>query len=273
MEFSGAPFQYNPAASNINIDNQLAGILSQFGEDYVMDVIDDSLENRFRLYDLPAPNIVASYETTFKALTDGFSSNVEDIANTRKSTYINIVNRVCDYYNLQFNDNDDTDYYSAAYWIYDFLLSNFTQHMINFYVFFLLKERNSIVMSLDLEQMRRENDVVYSYSKRLFIDPKLAAIHSNLEYVIDQISTYDIDLWTILSTVYQNPPELAIYVNSLITDTGNFFRDQYEQYVTNSRNTADIIMYIKLGLQQLGGQLAPEIVEPASQQQMENNNQ
>ena len=257
MEFTGAPFQYNPAITNINIDNQLAGILSQFNEDYVMDVIDDSLENRFRLYDLPAPNIVASYETTFKALTNGFSSNVEDIANVRKNTYINIINRICDFYNLEFTDNDDTDYYSAAYWIYEFLVSKFTQNMINFYVSFLIRERDQIEMSLDLAQMRRENDVVYSYSKRLFLDPKLASIHSNLEYVIDQISTYDIDLWSILSTIYNNPPELAAYIYSNIKDTGNFFRDQYERYVTNSRNMSDIIMYIKLGLQQVGGQVVP----------------
>ena len=48
-EFNGTPFQYNPAVTNVNIDNQLAGVLSQFNDDYIIDVIKDSLNNRFRV--------------------------------------------------------------------------------------------------------------------------------------------------------------------------------------------------------------------------------
>ena len=95
VEFNGAPFQYNPAITNINIDNQLAGILSQFGDDYVMDIVKDSINNRFRIYDLPRPNIANAFEITFKDLTDGFTSNTDEILNTRNRVYNNIINIIC----------------------------------------------------------------------------------------------------------------------------------------------------------------------------------
>ena len=217
-----------------------------------------NITHRFRLYDLPSPNIVNSYEMTFKQLTNGFSSNVDDIAETRIRVYRNIINKICSYYNLQFNDNSEIDYFSAAYWLYDFLISRFTQNLVNFYSFYLVNERESLDLNMGLSQMRRENDTVYSYSKRIFKDPKLAAVHANLEYVIDQMSAFDIDLWTILSYDYSNNPNLAQYIYSLITDTGNFYKDQYVDFINNQENDpADILMYIKMEIQQLGSQIVP----------------
>ena len=257
-DFDTIPFQYNPAVTNINIDNQLAGILSQFNDDYIMDIIDDSLEHRFRLYDLPMPNIVNSYEMIFKQLTNGFSSNVNDIAETRTRVYRNIITKICEYYNLQFNDNSETDYFSAAYWLYDFLISRFTQNLINFYSLYLVNERESLDLNMGLSQMRRENDTVYSYSKRIFKDPKLAAVHANLEYVIDQMSAFDIDLWTILTYDYMSNPNLAQYIYGLVTDTGNFYKNQYVEAINNQDNDpADILMHIKMEIQQLGSHMEP----------------
>lgn len=254
---SEAPFQYNPAVTNVNIDNQLAGILSQFEDDYIMDVISDALENRFRLYDLPAPNIVAAYEMQFKTLTDGFSSYTEEIMETRNRVYYNIIYKICDYYGITFNNTSETDIYSAAYWLYDFLVSNFTKHLIDFYVTFIITERDSIDSAFGISGLRRENDVVYSYSKRLFADPKLAAIHANLEYVISQMSETDVDLWRILTYAYSYNNSISSYIYGLIADNGNFFKTQYESYVINSKMSADILTYIKMNLQSAGATVVP----------------
>lgn len=254
---SDAPFQYNPAITNINIDNQLAGILSQFSDDYILDVVEDSLESRFRLYDLPMPNVIASYETNFRQISNGFPSNNDEVAQTRTRVYTNIINKVCDFYDLQYANNDDVDIYAIAYWLYDFLVSNFTNNLINFYVYYLIEDRVALDASLALSQMRRENDVVYSYSKRLFKDPKIAAIHANLEYVIDQIDTFDISLRDVINYVYIGRPEIAAFISSNIADTQNFFKNHYESYLSNSKHAADILVYIKLGLQQVGSQYEP----------------
>lgn len=252
-EFTGMPFQYNPAITNVNIDNQLAGILSQFNDDYIMDVIKDSLNDRFRLYNLPAPNIVASFEFTFKELTDGFSSYTNEIMETRKRVYTNIINIICNFYGFTFNDSDETDYYSAAYWLYDFLVSNFTEHLKYFYASYLIQERESIVNCLGLDQLRKDNDSSLIYSKKIFKDPKLAEIHCNLEYIIDQMDSFDISLKNILDCVYSSNPNLPTYIFNLISDdTGLFFKNFYQSCVIRSYDSADILTYIKLSFQEMG---------------------
>lgn len=257
IEYNGTPFVYNPAITNVNIDNQLAGILSQFDDDYIMDVVKDSINNRFRVYDLPSPNIVNAFEITFKQLTDGFSSNTSEIVGVRNNVYTNIINIICDYYDFTFNLQDNTDLYSIAYWLYEVFVSNFTHNLINFYVGYFIRERDSINLALNLTQLKKENDASFSYSKRLFKDDKLAAIHCNIEYVISQISNTDIDLFSILSYIFINNPEIPTYIASNISDNGNFFKNYYENYILNSKESADILIYIKLSLQELANNIDP----------------
>jgi hypothetical protein len=42
---------------------------------------------------------------------------------------------------------------------------------------------------------------------------------------------------------------------SLISDTGNFFNNYYETAILQSNEAADLLTYIKLALQQIGGQI------------------
>lgn len=255
------PFQYNPAITNINIDNQLAGILSQFNTDYIMEYIDDAINKRLRLYDtLNLPNIVYGYEVRFRQLTDGFSSNVEEISAVRQSVYYTIINKICTFFNLSptFDGSSDIDWYSAAFWLYKFLVSEFTMNIINFYSFFIVTERVGICDNLGLNGLRRENDVTYSYSKRLFQDPKLAAIHSNIQMVLASMGTFDISIDTIVRHLYQTPNmDVANYISSLVTDNGNFFRTQYDAIVNDVKYNAELSTHIKMNIQKIGKNVMP----------------
>ena len=255
-EFSGLPFYYNSPMVNVDIDNQLAGILSQFNDDYIMDIITDSINNRIRLYNLPQPNIVSAYEFTFKKLTDGFTSSTKEIMDTRERIYKTIIYRICEYYNLEFIDHDDTDYYSIAYWMYDFFVSNFTKYLQTFYTLLLINERNSVYAAMD----HSSNDTnAMVYSKKIFKDPKLAFIHCNLEYVLSQIDPIDMNIEDILRYVYQSDASLTEYVVGYIRDiTGTFFKRFYQSYVLRSKDSADILTYIKLSLQQSGSSIEPQ---------------
>ena len=257
IQYSGTPFQYNPAITNIDIDSKLAGILAQFDDDYIMDVVKDSLNNKFRVYDLPRPNIVSAFEANFKQLTEGFSSNVDKIAETRKDVYLNIIYIICDYYDFTFELKDDTDIYSVAYWLYEVFVSNFTNGLMNFYVGYFIREKDALNSALGLLQLKKENDPSFSYSKKLFKDPKLAAIHCNLEYVINEIQEIDINLEYILTCIFATNPTVPTYLSSYITDTGNFFKNHYENYILNSKESADVLIYIKLSLQELAGNIEP----------------
>lgn len=257
IKYDGTPFQYNPAITNIDIDAKLAGILSQFDNDYIMDVIRESLNNKFRVYDLPRPNIVSSFESNFKQLTDGFSANTQEIADVRRDTYLNIIYIICDYYNFTFELKDDTDLYSIAYWMYEIFVSSFVPNLSNFYIGYFIRERNALENMLGLTQLKKDNDPSYMYSKKLFKDHKLAAIHANIEYVLDQIQEIQIDLGYILTCIFANSPTVPSYIMSYIVDHGNFFKNHYENYVLNSKESADILVHIKLSLQELAGNIEP----------------
>ena len=236
------PFQYNPAITNINIDNQLAGILSQFNTDYIMEYIDDAIEKRLRLYDtMNLPNIVYGYEARFRDLTNGFSSNVEDINAVRQDTYYTVINKLCRYFNLSptFDGTSDIDWYSAAFWLYKFLVSEFTSNLINFYSSFIIQERSGIC-------------------DNLVQDPKLAAIHSNIGLVLSSMGTFDIGIDTIVRYIYQIPNmDIVNYITSLVTDNGNFFRTQYDAIVNDPRYNAELITYIKFNIQKFGKDAMP----------------
>ncbi len=73
------------------------------------------------------------------------------------------------------------------------------------------------------EMKKNESDGAYKYSKQLFQDPKLAAIHSNIEYIISNMGTFDIDIYTILRTIYPNQNNFE-YISGLVFDRDNFFR-------------------------------------------------
>lgn len=254
--FIPAMFQYNMPNSNINIDNALASILDKFEPNYIMDVINQSLSMKFRLYDQPMPNIVYGYEQQFSELLNGFESNRDDIAAKRQDTYISIINTLCDRYNLAFNNNDDIDYYSAAFYLYKFLVSEFTQNIITFFTNFLIQERDMLVGSLDLKDSKK-NDSYMAYSIKLFKSSKMSAIHGNIGYIIQNMSTLDIDLYAILNLIYPDK-KIARYIFSLITDKGNFFRDHFESYAIDAMYGPEIQTQIKLSLQTCASELMDE---------------
>lgn len=252
---AGQPmFQYNGRISNINIDNALAAILDKFDDTFIMDTIDNSIDHRFRPFDQPMPNIVYGYESQFVSLLDGFESNREDIATARQNTYTNIINRLCERYNLSFNNSDELDYYSAAYYLYKFLVAEFTNNIITFYTNFLIRERAGVYNSLGLKDFRK-NETGMAYSNKLFSDEKLSMIHGNIGYVMENISSFDIDLYAILDLVYADK-QLSRYIYSLVSDNGNFFQDFFTSYITDPAFGPELQTQIKLNLQLCGSQIA-----------------
>lgn len=249
-------FQYNMPNSNINIDNALAAILDKFDSSYVMDVIENSLQIKFRPYDQPMPNIVYGFEQQFSEILRGFTSNQDDIIVKRQETYANVIDTLCRKYSLQFNATDETDYYSAAFYLYRFLVSEFTSNIITFYTNFLIQEKDMLVESLDIKDSKK-NDSYMAYSAKLFKSEKLSLIHGNIGTVISNMSTLDIDLYRILNSIYADT-SVARYIFSLITDCGNFFQTHFESYAIDPLYGPEIQTQIKLSLQTCASELVDE---------------
>lgn len=247
-------FQYNGRTTNINIDNALAAILNKFDDDYTIGMVEQSLNYKFRPYDQPMPNMVYGQEQRFIELLEGFTANQPEIAQKRYETYISIINILCEKHNLSFNNADDVDLYSAAFYLYKFLVSEFTNNIITFYTNFLIRERSSLYNSLNLKEFKK-NDVGMAYSNKLFASEKLSLIHGNIGYVIENMASIDIDLYSILELIYYPDKEIPRYIFSLVTDNGNFFKSFYEPYAVDLVTGPELQTLIKLNLQNCAAQL------------------
>lgn len=247
-------FQYNGKTTNVNIDGALAAILDKFDTGYIMDAISFSLERKFRLYDQPMPNMVYGYEQQFVKLSDGFSSNIGEIAETRLSTYIDIINTLCMKHNLEFNTSDDLDYYSAAYYLYQFLVSDFTSNIKNFFTNFLVREKDSLYLAFELNQFKK-NDLAMAYSTKMFASERLALIHGNIGYVLENIQSFDIDLYSVLDLIYSDK-NISRYIYNLVSDRGNFFQDFLMSYILDPVTGPELQTAIKLNLQTCASQIA-----------------
>lgn len=211
---------------NINTEGEVAKILSHFNSEFIFDVVRDNLAQRFNYSGIAAPNIVSSFEQNFKAIKDNYQTDFEQIESVRLATYKEIIDIICKEYNLTFVDDDSLDYYSAAYYLYDFLVSNFSSYMAYFFANFIYKERNSIYESLDLNSLKKNKDTSTLYAKKIYKDVKLAIITANIDFIIDNVCNYDISLYQILEFIYPDKNVVA-YIGSIIVPINDFFKENY----------------------------------------------
>lgn len=244
-------FTANSNMYNINTENEVAVILSHFESNFIFDIIKDNLQKKYNYNYISAANIAASFEQNFKNIKTMYNSSedVNQIENVRISTYKEIINIICTEYQLQFNDSGDLDYYTAAYYLYDFLVSNFSKNMISFFANYIYKERNSIYEILNLNNMKKNKDSSTLYGKKMYKDIKLAVINANLEYVMDNICVYDISLQNILSTVYTDK-NIIIYLNNIISPIYDFFKLSYVP-VMQSQLKPIVLSNIRFEIQKL----------------------
>ena len=253
----------NKIISNINADKALASVLSNFDSNYITHIVSDSLEMKFRPYSNSLPGVY-SIESTFNNLLN----NIEEpdarrnILEVRENTYLEIIDIICKYYDIQFNPSEDTDLYSAVYWIYNFFVSDFTNTILNFYINYILKGKDGIYSYLNLEKNKKDKDSTTIYSKKVCgTDEKISIIHANIETVLDAISSFDIGFQNLVLYSIGNNEQLTSFLLSSIVDINDVFKYHFASLL-QTQYRADIITCVKLGLQQrLGGNI---MTDPSS---------
>ena len=235
---------------NIDTDAGIGSVLSYFDSDYIMHVIDDSLANKFRPFDGPMPNMVDIFERKFILTLNNAPDYREKIMEVRTETYIEIISRILDYYqlsiNLDFNTTDEENIHTIAKLLYDIFIARFTDNMINFFVSYIIDNSDTIynyLKSMDNVNKPRDNG---AYAKNNFLDDKFVLIHANANMVIYNIAGYDINLNTLLKYFFD--PQVADYLGSIIEDNNDIYKYHYANYI-KSNYGPEIITRIKLELQ------------------------
>ena len=242
---------------NISSENNLTELLGHFDSEFVLNIIEDKI--RYRKYNsIAESNIVKSFEDNFKSMQEQFPGDGDNINLVRTRVYTEIIDMLCKGFNLNYVLDEFTDLYNVAYYLYDFLIANSGPAMVNFFVSFIINNKESLYNMLHLDQFKKNKDISTLYCKKIYDDPKYYTISANLEMVLNHIITLDITLYDILQTTYINP-QIISFLAEIITDKGNYFKQFYCSILNNQVELPVVLTDIRLNLQRIIGNNAPTI--------------
>lgn len=242
-----------PSNSEYSIirDGEVATLLSHFEHDFIYSVVTQSIQDKIRAYGMNMPNIIISYEQHFREILETYPDSRLMILETRENTYKEIIGILCNHYQIVFNDNDMHDIYSSTVYLYELLVSNFQSNLVDFFVNYIIKEKNTIYDVLNFNTLKRSKDSSTLYSKKIYKDTRLGIVCANLDAVIDNINVFDIDFHTYLNTVYgYERRNIAKHLELTITPINDFFKDYIVPcFMSNMRPI--LMTSIRLRLQEL----------------------
>lgn len=245
----------------INNEYNISEILAHFGSEYAMHALEDKLEHIDYTSSLIEPNFVGAYESNFKLMEEEYPGDSQNIRSVREEVYREIIRLLCDKFNLSFNTVDDTiNLYTAAYYLYDFLVCNRNNIMVNFFTAFIVNNKDLVYGILTSEDIKKNKDSSSAYSKRVYADPKYIAISANIPKIINYISTFDIQLSNIFQSTYIDL-RLVQFLDNAFADKGNFFKDYYCSVINNVEMAPIIIINIRLALQRLVGDISASHID------------
>lgn len=241
----------NSSLYNIISVNQLTEVLSHYDTNFVMSVVDNSIQSRYNPNAvLSQPNVVAAWEQNFKQMLSEFADLPDSktrIMGVRDETYREIIRRICSEFKLNFTIDDDIDLYSAAFHLYDFFVANFNTNLITFFCNYICKERTDIYEALNLATLKKNKDSSTLYGKKIYKDIRLAVINANLDKVIQYICGFDIRLSDIFSAVYSQK-EIAYFMSTIVSDAGDFFKTFYVE-ILGAAIRPILLTHIRLSIQ------------------------
>jgi len=245
----------------INNEYNISEILAHFGSEYTMHALEDKLDHIDYTSSLIEPNFVSAYENNFKLMEEEYPGDSLNIRSVREEVYRDIINLLCKKFNLSFNSADDTiDLYTAAYYLYDFLVCNRNNIMVNFFTAFIINNKDTLYNILTQEDLKKNKDSSSAYGKRVYVDPKYIAISANIPRIINYISTFDIQLNNIFLSTYVDF-NIVQFLDNAFADNGNFFKDYYCSVVNNIEMAPIIIINIRLALQRLVGDISASHID------------
>ena len=210
----------NNYVSTIDTDAGIGTILSHFSTEYINHIISDSLNMRYRPYNIPMPNMVDVLERDFLAIRANSPDYTEKVSFVREETYKEIILLICKYYNLTFTgvfeNLSSEELYGIAHTMYDIFISRFTDHMMDFFVSYIVENSSSIEAYLKMDENYIKPKESGLYAPENFIDPKYILIHANANKVIYNMAGYDIPLHTILFYLLGQSNTLYTYLSCLM---------------------------------------------------------
>lgn len=192
------PFITNNKVYELQANNQISSILAMFDNDYLMDIAEDTMNDMFNQFDiLPKPNLIDSLENVFKAYSPNYPNQTdqEAILDTRQDAYNSIIKLIMSKYSsfgVSYQEDDYTDIFTMAYYIYDFFISKFNFYLVDFFARYLYDQKEDLCNNLGLSIYSKNKDTSTNYGKLAFgEDDFMTLITANLPTVLGSIRSLD----------------------------------------------------------------------------------
>lgn len=240
------PYISNSDIYQVNAERDISIILSRFNTNFIYDCIESALsaKNNAQLI-MTNPNLVRSLEDNFIIMQQNYPDDKQNILNCREETYYEIITYLCSKFNLSFNQNDNIDLYSAAYYLYELLVGNYLHILTMFFSKFILKEKNNLYKSLNLENFKKSSNI--NYGKKMINDATVSTILIQISYVIDQLMSFDFSFDDIVTIAYDNS-NIAQFIISFFEDN-DYFYNFYKTDINNPFIRPNLITNIRLMIQ------------------------
>lgn len=242
----------NSIGYNTVTENELAVLLASFETSYIYNVINDNITHRYdaMFVDIVKPNAVNAFELNFKNLLEQFPMDKENIKFVRSNTYEEIIQLLCKAGGLAISPNYETmdDHYTAAYYLYDLIVSNFTNNITQFFCNYIYREKTNLYNYFNLDYMKKNKDSATLYGKKVYEDPKIAVINANLVYILDQMQAFDISFNDICTVLYPDPNVVNMLTTNFVPQV-DFYKTFYCEPFRNPNLAAMFITAIRLEIQ------------------------
>lgn len=223
-------------------NHEVSTVLSRLNSDEIIDTIKTIVANKYKNYPgmVVSSNIVASYEVYCKNCKLTYPDQTNDIMTQRNETLADIIDILLKLHHLQWIAADNTvDIYSIAYYLYDFLVTNFNNYVIGFFIRYITREKDALCAMLETMgisiNIKKIKDLSTVYSKTLYndSDTKMTFIHANMDIILNSIITFDIsfDQFIADAYAYHNLPHIGRFLTQFVSEYDNFFATIIKPYV------------------------------------------
>lgn len=124
---------------------------------------------------------------------------------------------------------------------------------------YIVAEVGELYDAMNLGNLKKNKDVSTIYSKKIFQDPRLAIVNANIDMVVTYICGMDIGLDQIFARCGLTNQEMN-YMNMLVSEQGNFFRDHYVSVISNDYVRPIRLNSIRFIIRSLASQIPESIM-------------
>ena len=236
--------------NGIETDAALFEILSNFSDDYIDSIIQESLEMKFRPFNNTLPNYPYLLERNFKAVKEHYHGDrTELIDEKRTDTFNRIINSICNYYNLTLiNQIPDDNLYSFTFYLNKIFVLEFTERMINFFVNYIVTNAESFVAAIPEEKRTPRTN----YAKKIFDNKdklNYLIIYENMNYVFNILATLDIPFNNLILGL--SDENVANFLTSYVADVNDCYKNYFASYLINENTRADMNAAIQLNIMKM----------------------